>query len=177
MSSSEWPEPDAPIQDPHRTRPFHSGEQVAAIALVRAADSFRRWITKAIEPWDITLQQFNVLRILRGAGPDGLATLAVAERMVERTPGVTRLLDRLEENSLIERIRDTEDRRRVLARITPDGLALLDRVDEPFARAEEDAFGGLEPADLHRLAKYLGRVHEHLTELEDDDEAVEASPK
>lgn len=176
MSSSEWPEADAPIHDPARTRPFRSAEQVAAIALVRASDSFRRWITQAIEPWDITLQQFNVLRILRGAGADGLATLAVADRMVERTPGVTRLLDRLEASSLIERIRDTDDRRRVLARITPDGLELLDRVDEPFARAEAQAFSDLAPEELSDLASYLGRIHDCLIELEDA-EAVEASPK
>src|SRR4029077_205344 len=76
-------------------RPFTSPAHEAVVGLMRTADLVRRHMTALVEPHGITLQQFNVLRILRGAGDDGLPTLEVAERMVEQTPGVTRLLDRI----------------------------------------------------------------------------------
>src|SRR6478752_1983616 len=84
-----------------QTRPFSSPSEEAAVALVRTADLLRRALTAVVDPHDITLQQYNVLRILRGAGVDGLPTLEIASRMVEHAPGVTRLLDRLQGKGLV----------------------------------------------------------------------------
>ena len=95
-------------------RPFASPAHEAVVGLMRTADLVRRQMTALVEPHGITLQQFNVLRILRGAGDEGLPTLEVAERMIEQTPGVTRLLDRLEAKELVRRQRCPKDRRQHL---------------------------------------------------------------
>jgi MarR family transcriptional regulator, organic hydroperoxide resistance regulator len=144
------------------TRPFRSPAQEAGISIVRAADALRRTLAGVIEPQGITLQQFNVLRILRGAGPDGLPTLAVGERMIERMPGITRLLDRLEADGLVSRRRCSEDRRRVYAMITEVGLELLARLDEPVARAEDEIFAGFGDGELRTLIGGLDRVRGRL---------------
>ncbi len=110
---------------------------------MRTADLVRRQMTSLVEPHGITLQQFNVLRILRGAGDDGLPTLEVAERMVEQTPGVTRLLDRLEAKELVRRQRCPKDRRQHLCWVTPKALALLEKIDAVAPRAAEESLKGL----------------------------------
>src|SRR3984893_16850032 len=102
---------------------------------MRTTDLVRRQIAAFVEPHGITLQQFNVLRILRGAGADGLPTLEVAERMVEQKPGVTRLLDRMEAKELVRRQRCPKDRRQHLCWITPRGLAVLQKIDAVSQRA------------------------------------------
>lgn len=153
----------------HRSRPFRSASQKAVVGLLRTSDLLRRHLTDTVAGEGITLQQYNVLRILRGAGEEGLPTLTVAERMIERTPGVTRLLDRLEEAGWVERTRCTEDRRRVLASITRVGLELLARLDEPLARAEEDAFQALDENEMKRFLHALDTVR---SSLEDPKPAV-----
>src|ERR1700694_935671 len=102
-----------------QTRPFSSPSEEGVVALARTADLMRRSLTRVIEPHGITLQQYNVLRILRGAGEEGLPTLVIGERMIEQTPGVTRLLDRLEAKGLVARCRGESDRRQVFCRLTP----------------------------------------------------------
>jgi MarR family transcriptional regulator, organic hydroperoxide resistance regulator len=149
-----------------RRTPFRSPAQRAGIGLLRAADLFRRRLSRVAEAEEITLQQFNVLRILRGAGAEGLPTLSVAERMIERTPGVTRLLDRLESQGWVDRTRCQEDRRRVIARITDSGRALLRRIDEPLARAEDSAFEGLDSDRLQSLGQILDEVRSELERSE-----------
>ena len=166
---------DQLVPDLERTRPFRSIEQAATISILRTTDAIRRRLTRAIEPFGITLQQFNVLRILRGADPDGLPTLSVAGRMVERTPGVTRLLDRLEAEDLVERVRDAEDRRRVVARITADGKSLLQRVDDTFEVAEDSAFSELSESEIELLVRFLGRIRVHLDLLEGSQDSSESS--
>src|SRR4051812_12548902 len=104
---------------------FRSREQQATLGLLRTADAVKRSLAQVIEPHGITPQQYNVLRILRGAGPDGLPTLTIGGRMIEQTPGVTRLGDRLERKGLVSRAPCPTDRRRVFCRITPKGLRLL----------------------------------------------------
>ena len=85
------------LQDELRQRaPFASPAQEAVVALMRTTDVVRRYLARVVDPNGITLQQYNVLRILRGGGADGVPTLEVAARMIEQTPGITRLLDRLE---------------------------------------------------------------------------------
>ena len=117
------------------SRVSQTAETVAT--LMRAADLVRRQMNAVVEPHGLTLQQFNVLRILRGAGSEGVPTLEVAERMIEKTPGITRLLDRLEAKELIRRQRCPRDRRQHLCWITPKGLAVLQKMDAPIARTHE----------------------------------------
>src|SRR6202008_362828 len=100
-------------------RPFRSRGQEGVLSLLRTADQLKRDFACLVEPHGLTLQQFNVLRILRGAGPKGLPPLDIAERMIEQAPGITRLLDRLEKKALVRRERCPEDRRQVLVAITP----------------------------------------------------------
>lgn len=156
-----------------RTRPFRSPAQEAGISLLRAADAFRRTLAEVVVPHGITMQQYNVLRILRGAGAAGLPTLAVGERMIERTPGVTRLLDRLEADGLVIRTRCEEDRRRVFARITDEGLELLARIDAPLASAEEGVFLDFDDDEVRALAGELERVRVRL-EAGNDERAERA---
>ncbi len=109
-------------------------------------------------PEDVTPQQYNVLRILRGAGDAGLPTLEIAERMIEQAPGVTRLLDRLEAKSLVRRERCARDRRQVLCYITADGTKLLARLDGPIDEADEAAMAGLTESETKTLIRLLDKV-------------------
>ena len=126
-----------------QTRPFRSTSQEALLGLLRTTDLLQRRVAKVLAPAGITQQQYNVLRILRGAGPDGLPTLTIADRMIERTPGVTRLIDRLVAKNWVSRERARDDRRRVDCRITEDGLALLESLEDPMNRFDDELFGML----------------------------------
>jgi len=132
------------------------------VGLLRTVDVLKRFLSGVVEPQGITLQQFNVLRILRGAErageKEGLPTLELAERMVERAPGITRLLDRLEGKALVKRQRCPHDRRQVLCRIAPEGLRLLDRLDRPMSRADADCLGMLDPGQLRTLMRLLEAI-------------------
>jgi DNA-binding MarR family transcriptional regulator len=139
-------------------RPFTSPAHEAVVGLMRTADLMRRHMTALVEPHGITLQQFNVLRILRGAGDDGLPTLEVADRMVEQTPGVTRLLDRLEAKELVRRQRCPKDRRQHLCWITSKGLALLERLDAVTSRAHEESLRGLRQKDRVLFIRLLDAI-------------------
>lgn len=134
--------------------------KAAVIALFRTTDQVRRQLDAAIEPFGITGQQYNVLRILRGALPEALPTLAIAARMLEQTPGITRLLDRLEKKRLVTRERCADDRRQVLCTITPAGLDLLSRMDAPIDLADAAAFGGLTRAEMHTLVALLEQIRQ-----------------
>jgi DNA-binding MarR family transcriptional regulator len=137
---------------------FRSREQQACIGLLRTADAVKRSLAQLIEPHGITAQQYNVLRILRGAGPTGLPTLTIGERMIEQTPGVTRLVDRLEKKGLVERKPCPKDRRRVFCQITTKGLELLLSLDEPVNSWDLQAVGVLGPGELDSLIVLLERV-------------------
>lgn len=142
---------------------FRSASQEGAIGIVRTADLIRRRFSQLVEPHGISGQQYNVLRILRGARPEALPTLTIAERMIERTPGITRLLDRLERKGLVRRERCASDRRQVLCEITRQGLVLLEKLDGPIGRADDEALGGIPGADLKALIRILDAVREHHT--------------
>jgi DNA-binding MarR family transcriptional regulator len=137
---------------------FRSREQQATLGLLRTADAIKRSLAHVIEPHGITPQQYNVLRILRGAGPDGLPTLTIGERMIEQTPGVTRLVDRLERKGLVARTPCPTDRRRVFCRITPKGLDLLRELDDPVNRWDVQAVAILPPTELDSLITLLERL-------------------
>ncbi len=147
-----------------QTRPFPSAPQEALVALLRTADLIGRFVDDLIEENGITGQQYNVLRILRGAGEAGLPTLDIAERMIEQTPGITRLIDRLEEKGLVTRERCATDRRQVFCRIGAAGLALLDRLDVPVKKAAGEAFRGLKRAEVTQLIALLDRARHHLNQ-------------
>lgn len=129
------------------------------LAILQTADRLKRGGAVMLEPHDLTLQQFNVLRILRGARPDGLCTLTIAERMIEQTPGITRLIDRLEKKELVRRVRSDSDRRQVWCRITPAGERVLARLDESVEAYDRTAVRDLSPADQDQLVEFLGRLH------------------
>jgi DNA-binding MarR family transcriptional regulator len=133
-------------------------ESAVVVALLRTADVVRRYIARVLEPYGITPQQYNVLRILRGAGSEGIPTLTIAERMIEEAPGITRLLDRLEAKGLVRRQRCPEDRRQVLCHATPQALDLLGRIDGAMDGADEAALGKLSQEDRAQLIRLLDTV-------------------
>lgn len=141
-----------------QTKPFRSPAQEAVLGLLRTADVVRRLVARSLEPYDVTPQQYNVLRILRGAGAEGLPTLSIGERMLEDSPGVTRLVDRLIAKGLVSRTRSTEDRRQVLCRITPAGLDLLARIDELVEGHDEEAVRVLTVDEQKELIRLLDRI-------------------
>src|SRR5258706_1625906 len=145
-------------QEIRQGRPFPSVSHESIVALSRTADLVRRQITTLVEPRGITPQQYNVLRILRGAGADGLPTLEVAERMIEQTPGVTRLLDRMEAKELVRRQRCPKDRRQHLCWITPRGLAVLQKIDAVSQRAADDTMKGLRTKDRETFVRLLDAI-------------------
>jgi DNA-binding MarR family transcriptional regulator len=147
--------PSATQRELRQSKPFATPEQEAAVSLVRTADHLRREIEQALDPLGLTPQQYNVLRILRGTHPGSLPTLEIGERLIERSPGITRLLDRLEQRKLVRRERCDEDRRRVLCWITPAGLELLERADGPLDKVERDLMKRLSRPELTRLIRQL----------------------
>jgi MarR family transcriptional regulator, organic hydroperoxide resistance regulator len=144
-----------------QSKPFDSPAQEAILALYRTSDMLRRQFSQLVEPHGISLQQYNVLRILRGAGKTGIPTLDIADRMIERTPGVTRLLDKLEAKRLVRRQRCPEDRRQVLCWITEPGMRLLAELDQPLATAGIRSMTPLPTGELRALIATLEKVREH----------------
>jgi len=113
--------------------PFASVEEEAYLNLQRTADALKAGLSELLKASELTPTQYNVLRILRGAHPDGLPCGEVAERMVTREPDMTRLLDRMEARGLVGRARDTRDRRVVYVEITTKGLGMLSSLDKPVS--------------------------------------------
>lgn len=167
MSGDDSVRPPSIHEEIQQSKPFRSRSQEAYLALLRTADDSKRYISRVLEPAGVTIQQYNVLRILRGAGKEGLPTLVVADRMLERTPGVTRLIDRMERKGWVERSRCTEDRRRVWCKITPPGLDLLDRLEEPVKDCDEVFNDVLDEEELGVLIGYLDAVRAHLNHTEE----------
>ncbi len=132
--------------------------QAAIVTLFRTATRLQQRFAATVEPAGITLQQFNVLRILRGAGTDGLTVTGIGERMIDREPGVTRLIDRLEARGLVTRGRTTTDRRQVIVKITPDGLALTHSLDDSISRLDQAVAGQLTGDERRELIGLLNRL-------------------
>jgi len=146
------------IQDElKQKRPFHSRYQEALLALMRTAAVSKRPVVKVVEAAGISLAQYNVLRILRGAG-QGLPTLAIRERMVEEAAGITRLIDKLEAAGYVSRERSTPDRRLVLCRISESGLALLSELDPDVNEADKAVLQVLNDEELDQLIDLLDKV-------------------
>lgn len=112
-----------------QSKPFDTPADEAVVALMRTAALVRHAIAQRVEAYGISAAQYNVLRILRGAGPQGLPTLAVRDRLIEEAPGITRVVDKLEQAGHVRRARAGGDRRVVHCVITEQGLRLLDAMD------------------------------------------------
>jgi DNA-binding MarR family transcriptional regulator len=143
-------------------KPFRSRRQACVVALLLTGDRMRRRLFGVVEAHHITLQQYNVLRILRGAGEDGMPTLEIGSRMIEKTPGITRLMDRLERKGLVRRRRCPRDRRQILCWIETPGLELLEALEEPLQAAEDASLAALSPKRLEALVELLNTVRETL---------------
>jgi DNA-binding MarR family transcriptional regulator len=131
-------------------------EEAAFLDLLRTTDMLSRGLIQVLKTEGLSATQYNVLRILRGS-PAGLPCGEIASRMITRDPDVTRLLDRLEKRGLISRCRETKDRRTVMARITPDGLKVLARLDEPVPSVHRRQLGHLGRERLRTLTELLRR--------------------
>jgi len=129
-------------------------EETAFLELLRTTDMLSRGLITVLKTEDLSPTHYNVLRILRGA-VDGLPCGEIASRMITRDPDITRLLDRMEKRSLISRSRETKDRRMVMARITPQGLKLLARLDEPVQASHRRQLGHLGRDRLQALTGLL----------------------
>jgi DNA-binding MarR family transcriptional regulator len=136
-----------------RRRPSYP-EEAVFLDLLRSTDMLSRGLIQVLKAEDLSATQYNVLRILRGA-PEGLPCGEIASRMITRDPDVTRLLGRLGKRGLISRSRETKDRRTVMARITPGGLKMLTRLDEPVQAAHRKQLGHLGRQRLQILTELL----------------------
>jgi len=128
------------------------------IALVKAAARLLDEFTAVVKPVDLSLAQYNVLRILRGAGPEGATCGHVIDRLIQRDPDVTRLIDRLERRGLVERTRDKDDRRVVRGRITDKGLEILASLDAPIDGLHARHVGHLTDRQLGDLRKLIEEI-------------------
>ena len=143
-----------------QTKPFKQIEEEAYLSILRTAAMLDHRVSQALKPHGVTATQYNVLRILRGAGAEGLCRNEVGERLVTAVPDVTRLLDRMEEMSLIVRKRGTADRRFVTTTLTKKGLDLVNRLDARVARIHTEQLGHVEKSRLRTLVAILGDVRE-----------------
>jgi DNA-binding MarR family transcriptional regulator len=146
------------IDELQQSRPFRSESQEATIALLRTASVISRRISRVVEPHGLSVAQYNVLRILRGAGQDGLPTLAIRNRMIEEGSTVTRLLDKLESTGLVSRDRNRPDRRQVQCWITESGLKLLTTLDPLIDAADTATFAMLDAATRRQFIETLAKV-------------------
>lgn len=149
-------------EDLRQRKPFLSLEQEAQLSVVRTASLLVDAFEQMLKPYGITATQYNVLRILRGAEPEGLCRNELRDRMLTRMPDVTRLLDRMEDAKLVARARDSEDRRLVSTRITPKGLRLLDELQDAVTGEHMRRFHHLSKAQLKTLIELLGAVRDKL---------------
>jgi MarR family transcriptional regulator, organic hydroperoxide resistance regulator len=143
-----------------QSRPFPSIEEEAFLNVLRTANALSQGASELLKAHDLTLTQYNVLRILRGAGEKGLTAGEVGERMITRDPDVTRLLDRLEKRGLAERWRCTHDRRVVWTRITQAGLDLIAPLDQPVTDLHRGQLSHLGQDRLEKLIDLLEATRE-----------------
>lgn len=140
------------------SRPKASLEEGIFIALLRVADALGQEAEQLTRNAELTGTQYNVLRILRGAEPEGLACRSIGERMITHDPDITRLLDRMEKRGFITRERQKDDRRVVKTRITPQGLALLKPLDQPMRDLHKRQFRHMSGARLKTLFDLLEEI-------------------
>jgi DNA-binding MarR family transcriptional regulator len=145
-----------------QTKPFASPVDEALLSVLRTAAVLEHHLSETLKPYGITPTQYNVLRILRGAGSTGMCGREVAERLVSRVPDISRLLDRMEEMQLIDRERDSGDRRHVTARISSKGRRKLERTTPRLMEIERARFAGMQPERVKLLIESLAQIREKL---------------
>jgi DNA-binding MarR family transcriptional regulator len=144
-----------------QSRPFDLLEEEVHLSIVRTAALLEHAMVQMLKPYGLTPTQYNVLRILRGAGPGGLCRNEVGARLLRQVPDVSRLLDRMAELKLIGRQRTDSDRRLVRTYITPKGLELLARLDEPVRAFHRTRLEGTSQAALRQLVDLLAELRHH----------------
>jgi DNA-binding MarR family transcriptional regulator len=137
-----------------KKNPFDSPEQEAVINILRTSDQFSNRLGRLFREYGLTSSQYNILRILRGAG-EPLPSLEIASRMIQVVPAITGLIDRLEKQELVQRCRCTEDRRVVYVNVTEKALDILSQLDEPLEKLHRKLIGRLKKAELKQLSSLL----------------------
>jgi MarR family transcriptional regulator, organic hydroperoxide resistance regulator len=138
--------------------PFASREQEAYLALLRTADALQTEVEAWLKEFGLTGTQYNALRILRGAGPEGLPCREIGERMITHDPDITRLLNRLEDRGFVKRTRAKNDRRVICGKITPAGLKLLREMDSPLEKRGREMLRHVGQKKLEELIELLELV-------------------
>lgn len=138
----------------------HDLEAQAFVSLLRSADLLSRDVEALLKPFALSAAQYNILRILRGAGPAGLACREIGCRLISRDPDITRLLDRMDARGLIVRARETKDRRVVKTRIADEGLRILAELDRPVAEMHRRQFRHFPAKKLRELSRLLDQVRQ-----------------
>lgn len=146
-----------------QNRPFVSLEQETYLSILRTASELSHAVDQFFQPFDITPSQYNVLRILRGAGANGLCRNEISERMVTPTPDMTRLLDRMEKTGWVTRERAEEDRRQVSTHITKFGLELLETLEKPIRDFLARLFDRVAVGDLKTILKFNDQIRTQLS--------------
>lgn len=141
-----------------QTIPFTSREQEAFLSLMRTASALQTQIEAFLKEFGLTGTQYNALRILRGAGPEGLPCREIGERMITHDPDITRLLNRLEDRGFVERTRDKHDRRVIYGKITATGLKLLKEMDGPIEKHSREMLKHVGQEKLKQLIDLLEMV-------------------
>lgn len=150
-------QPPSTREELRQNRDFESTGHEAVVGLLLTADRMKARLSALAGEHDITVQQYNILRILNGAGSQGLPTLEIHSRLIERNAGITRLLDRLEAKKLIVRERLSADRRRHMCRITETGEALLERMHGPMKELTRSVTGHFSEEELSSLISMMDR--------------------
>ena len=146
-----------------QNRPFVSLEQEVHLSILRTASELSYAVDQFFRPFGITSSQYNVLRILRGAGTDGLCRNEISERMVTATPDMSRLLDRMEKAGWVTRKRAEDDRRQMSTHITKTGMELLARLEKPTGDFVTPLFAGATSRDLKTVLKVNDRIRTKLS--------------
>ncbi len=154
--------PPSLLREIKQRKPFAHAEEELFISLLRTSDLLNRKPGALLKTHGLSPAQYNVLRILRGARPEGLPCGEIGIRMVTRDPDITRLLDRLEHRRLVARRRAAKDRRVVSAQITAKGLALLETLDQPLVELHLDQLGCLDTKTIRSLLRHLEKIREGL---------------
>jgi DNA-binding MarR family transcriptional regulator len=147
-------------------RPFSSVAEEALLNLLRTADGLQRFLQRKTKNWGVTSTQYNVLRILRGAQPQGLTCAAIGSRMITAEPDITRLLARLKALKLIRQQRDKHDRRAVWTQISEAGIKLLEKMDPVIQQVPAELLGHLDDTELTELVRLLESARKNCLRLE-----------
>jgi DNA-binding MarR family transcriptional regulator len=147
-----------------QTKPFLTLQQEAVVSLIRTTDLVRARLEEALRPWDLSIEQFNVLRILRGAPGRRHPTLEIASRMISRAPNITRLIDKLASKGLVSRCPEPGDRRVVAVKLSSRGLRAVNEASRDVDRADVRCLSGLPPRRVRALLEALDGIRAGLAE-------------